>query len=555
MAVAERKVQLAINQISSWANKKGFKFSTSKSVVVHFCRIRGVHPDPDLYLYDQRISCVEEARFLGLIFDKRLTWMPHLKMLKTKCLNAMKILNVLSHTNWGADRQTLLRLYRALILSKLNYGCEIYSSASRHSLKVLDSIHHSGIRFATGAFRSSPIPSLLVDAGEMPLELHRQCAMVRYWDRLKRLPTSLAFQDVKSNTNFIQYDNNPKLPHPFGYRVKQVLEELGLLDHNVCPFKISAVPPWNFPIIKFCRYFKSFKRDLSAQETKQLFLEHVQIHCNSYFIYTDGTKSDAGVGFGVVSENFRIRGALPVSASVFTAELRAILAAVEKVVTLEQKKFTVFSDSKSVLQSLESFNPVHPIVLEIMEWLYHLKCRGYQIDFCWVPAHVDIDGNEKADQLAKEAASELIPRRCNLPQKDFIREIKLSVKSFWQHQWIAIDFNKMREISEVVNPWHYGNMPRRDEILLCRLRIGHTRLTHGFLMSGQNQPYCDDCIVPLTIRHILLECPSLQELRGHFLADCRDEEGNYLLEKILGRDCNYLNILQYLEELGFLDEL
>ena len=192
MAVAERKLQLSIDRISKWAEKQGFRFSTSKTVTVHFCRIRGVHPDPDLYLNGQRIPCVEETRFLGLIFDHRLTWVSHLRSLKTKCLEALNILRVLSHTSWGADRKTLMKLYKALILSKLSYGCEVYSSATPSRLKVLDSVHHAGIRLASGAFKSSPIPSLLVDAGELPLDLYRQSLLVRCWYRLQRLPSSLA---------------------------------------------------------------------------------------------------------------------------------------------------------------------------------------------------------------------------------------------------------------------------------------------------------------------------------------------------------------------------
>ena len=60
---------------------------------------------------------------------------------------------------------------------------------------------------------------------------------------------------------------------------------------------------------------------------------------------------------------------------------------------------------------------------------------------------------------------------------------------------------------------------RREETALARLRIGHCRLTHGYLMERGPRPYCTDCIVPLTVEHILIECPSLnddrQRLFGH----------------------------------------
>ena len=104
MAVAERKIQLTVDKILLWAEKQGFKFSITKPVVLHFCRIRRMHPDPDIFLNGQRISCVDKTRFLGLIFDRRLSWMPYLKDLKNRCIKALEIFKVLSHTIWGADR-------------------------------------------------------------------------------------------------------------------------------------------------------------------------------------------------------------------------------------------------------------------------------------------------------------------------------------------------------------------------------------------------------------------------------------------------------------------
>ena len=78
-------------------------------------------------------------------------------------------------------------------------------------------------------------------------------------------------------------------------------------------------------------------------------------------------------------------------------------------------------------------------------------------------------------------------------------------------------------------------MERRKEAALCRLRIGHTRLTHSFLMSGDPIPYCEDCLVPLTVKHLLVECPSSGEARYRFFSSCRDREGNFILEKIVGK--------------------
>ena len=73
--------------------------------------------------------------------------------------------------------------------------------------------------------------------------------------------------------------------------------------------------------------------------------------------------------------------------------------------------------------SLEAYDSRHPIVLKILEWLYLIKRRGRVVEFCWVPAHVGVPGNESADVLAKEGANSFRPMKCALLLGDFIPSI------------------------------------------------------------------------------------------------------------------------------------
>ena len=82
---------------------------------------------------------------MGLIFDSRLKWTEHIKYLRTSCTKAMSMLKVLSHINWSVDRVSLLRLHRALIRSKLDYGCQIYGSATEQELRKQKQIHNEDI--------------------------------------------------------------------------------------------------------------------------------------------------------------------------------------------------------------------------------------------------------------------------------------------------------------------------------------------------------------------------------------------------------------------------
>ncbi|GFU70762.1 uncharacterized protein TNCV_493251 [Trichonephila clavipes] len=103
-------------------------------------------PNPELYIDRSLIKVVNEVKFLGLVFDQSLRFHRHLKYLKIRSAKALNILKILANTHWGADRTSLLRLYRALIRSKLDYGSVVYSSACKSLLKILDPVHHQALR-------------------------------------------------------------------------------------------------------------------------------------------------------------------------------------------------------------------------------------------------------------------------------------------------------------------------------------------------------------------------------------------------------------------------
>ena len=47
---------------------------------------------------------------------------------------------------------------------------------------------------------------------------------------------------------------------------------------------------------------------------------------------------------------------------------------------------------------------------------------------------------------------------------------------------------------------------RREEVVLTRLRIGHTRLTHSYVLEREDQPLCISCNEPSTVKHFLIDC-------------------------------------------------
>ncbi|GFU18622.1 RNA-directed DNA polymerase from mobile element jockey [Trichonephila clavipes] len=137
MRMIERQLQTAVNNILKWCDTNGHSISASKSCCVHFCRKRGIHPDPEIRIRDIQIPVVPDVRFLGVIFDRRLTFLPHILQLRKRCEKSLNLLKVLSNTSWGADRTSLLRVYQAIVLSRIDYGCVVYGSACNSTLKNL----------------------------------------------------------------------------------------------------------------------------------------------------------------------------------------------------------------------------------------------------------------------------------------------------------------------------------------------------------------------------------------------------------------------------------
>ena len=543
-----KHLQKAINAVSKWADSRGFRFSTTKTTAVRFARHLRKETIPTLTLKGSILPYEDQVKFLGLIFDKRLTWGPHIDSLKKRVKKSLDILKVVSSYDWGADKKSLLKLYDAVCRSKLDYACQIYSSACETQLKKLDVVHNMGLRICTGAFKTSPIESIYVDAEQLPLELRREELGLRYYVRLKSSVNNPAVQ-VLNDSNPKPY-LKPKASKPFQIRLQNREIKSQKIDKVTC----AKYPPWLIPEVNCCE--KSInKKNMTPEEIKTKFLEHVQVHRSQKQkqIYTDGSKSVDGVGFAIrysriCSESDRMSN----SASVFTAELTAIKYALVSLFESPQRNFVLFTDSSSAIAAIKQFNSKHPIVGEIREWLFKLHTKFKKVQFCWVPAHVGIQGNEIADKLAKQATKFPNVKFDSVPHIDLKRPIRSLIQDKWQNKWSspALQNNKkLKKIRPVIDHWPSSFHPnRRHERSLTRLRIGHTKLTHGHLMRGDVAPRCNRCNVTLTVEHVLAKCRRFETERRLYLLYGKN------IAKILNDNVDD-NVFEYLKEINLYYEI
>ena len=86
--------------------------------------------------------------------------------------------------------------------------------------------------------------------------------------------------------------------------------------------------------------------------------------------------------------------------------------------------------------------------------------------------------------------------------------------------------NKLYKFNPEMRPFYINGLKRKDEVVIHRIRIGHTRLTHRHLMEDRPVPRCFYCNSDdiLSVKHLLIECLHFANIRSRYYhaRDMRD---------------------------------
>ena len=77
-------MQLCVKNVQNRVSEKGFKFSSSKTVCMHFCKQNGNFSELTILLDKPPVQVIKEAKFLGLFFHCKLTFKKHIQHLTKK---------------------------------------------------------------------------------------------------------------------------------------------------------------------------------------------------------------------------------------------------------------------------------------------------------------------------------------------------------------------------------------------------------------------------------------------------------------------------------------
>jgi hypothetical protein len=124
------------------------------------------------------ITTVDTVKFLGVNFTYNLNWRKHIEYIEKKCENKLNLIRILTGSKWGANAASLLKVYRIIIRPLLLYGSVAFNTAQPYILKRLDHIQFRALKLATGALAGTPLNSLLIHTGELPLALQRHKKLI-----------------------------------------------------------------------------------------------------------------------------------------------------------------------------------------------------------------------------------------------------------------------------------------------------------------------------------------------------------------------------------------
>ena len=149
------------------------------------------HLLPNLLLLGSRLRFNRTPTFLGITFDRTLSFSKHVSSLKAKFFPRLKALRCIFASSWGPSKESLSVLYKPFLQPLLTYASPgWFPFLSVTNITKLKCFHRAASRAITGCLSSSPIPLLLSEASLPPLRVTLTHFTLLSYERALRLPTS-----------------------------------------------------------------------------------------------------------------------------------------------------------------------------------------------------------------------------------------------------------------------------------------------------------------------------------------------------------------------------
>ena len=514
---AEVMMQKEVSKVEEWSKRNGLHLNTDKCTTCLFSTDSSESKwVPTLTLHGRTLKEDKNQTFLGVTYDKRLTFGQHVDQTCRKMISRTNLLRTISGASWGWSRGDMRQIYTATQGSLARYTSPAWSPwISKTNLDKLERAQLKAGRAIAGLTMSTPREAVLLEAGLETLEESYERAAVNKIDVWSHLSEGdprreTAERLVPQRTRKGDWRNKSRRKLDVLRGEIEGWDEVGVEERRE--------PPWRRGTPYVLRKANTTKRE-TAHEQRQRSEEAVAEsgECD-YEIYTDGSATDgterggAGVvayrGGEVVREWSAPAGRI---CSSYSAELTAMKEAVDWLDSKEDwRRAVLITDSLSLVEALRGGEGGGRLE-GLQRVMWQMADRGKSLEVVWVPGHCGLAGNERADEMARRGGEERQPEVAldGSVRLAYIRR-NLGGRGEVQHERTRETYRSgVKEEKE-------GELSREDQVNLARFRSGHhTQLRRWLVMvKREEDETCRLCgEEEESSEHLWVRCPALALLR------------------------------------------
>ena len=204
---AEKLIQKYLDSMSEWCNKWKIKLNPSKTQVGLFTN-SNTPKEITLNLGRVPLTVSNEIKFLGLTFDRKLTWRHHIDNVRHRMWLRINAIKAISGRNLGMQSKTLIHLYKMWIRPIALYGAPAYYNAAKTHINKIQVIQNSALRVALRKTRRTHIEDLHQEGSLIPLKAEAVRSSHRFIE--KKIDDSLIQKLLIEHKIMLDYDRYRK---------------------------------------------------------------------------------------------------------------------------------------------------------------------------------------------------------------------------------------------------------------------------------------------------------------------------------------------------------
>ena len=149
---AQKKAQAAVDVVVEWSKEAKLMLNAGKSESSFFSTYTmESNWEPDITIEGERVPYKQFPRLLGVILDCTLSYSQQVEKVKGDCTSSMKMLASLAHTEYGWGKKSLMTVFNAFFLSRMNYASAAWQCRlSVTQLSHLACTQNRALRIVTG---------------------------------------------------------------------------------------------------------------------------------------------------------------------------------------------------------------------------------------------------------------------------------------------------------------------------------------------------------------------------------------------------------------------